>query len=256
MTLTVLAFSSTLPRMDSAIRTRGLTKRFGRVIAVDKLDLVVPHGEIYGLIGPNGSGKTTTMRLVCGILRPDSGEIILFGRRVPDFSVLHRIGYMPQENAVYPDLSVHENLCFFGRMQGLSRHEIGARASEVLRLVNLEGKQHALARDLSGGMQRRLSLAVAMIHNPELLLLDEPTAGVDPDLRAFFWSHFKKMAQAGTTILISTHYLEEASRCSRVGLMSRGRLIEEGPPQVLEEETHAKSLEEAFLTLVGKGEKE
>lgn len=240
--------------MVRAIRTRGLTKRFGRVTAVDGLDLTVTRGEIYGLIGPNGSGKTTTMRLLCGILRPDAGDIELFGLHVPNFSLLHRIGYMPQENAVYPDLSVYENLCFFGRLQRLSRREIQGRADDILRIVHLEGKRHALARDLSGGMQRRLSLAVAMIHKPDLLLLDEPTAGVDPDLRAFFWNHFKQMAQMGETILISTHYLEEASRCTRVGLMRQGRLIEEGPPQVLEAETHAKSLEEAFLALVGKGE--
>lgn len=250
--LTGAAVPPTLSSMDDAIHTYGLTKRFGHVTAVNGLDLVVPPQEIYGLIGPNGSGKTTTMRLLCGILRPDAGRIELFGHRIPDFSVLQHIGYMPQENAVYPDLSVHENLCFFARLQGLSRKDIQTRAGEILELVKLEGKRHALVRDLSGGMQRRVSLAVAMIHKPELLLLDEPTAGVDPDLRVRFWDYFKKIAQDRRTILISTHYLEEASRCTWVGLMSRGRLIEHGPPQVLEEEMHAKSLEEAFLTLVGK----
>ena len=242
--------------MDPAIRTENLTKRFGRLTAVDRLSLIVPRAEIYGLIGPNGSGKTTTMRLLCGILKPDAGKITILGHRIPSFAVLHEIGYMPQENAIYPDLSVRENLCFFGRMQGLSRAEIQSRTEEILRIVHLEGKRDALARDLSGGMQRRVSLAAAMIHKPAILLLDEPTAGVDPDLRAFFWAHFKHLAEEGTTILISTHYLEEASRCHRVGLMSRGRLIEEGPPQALEEEAHAATLEEAFLALVGKTEGE
>jgi len=235
-----------------AIRTEGLTKRFGRLTAVQELALEVKRGEIYGLIGPNGSGKTTTMRLLCGLLRPDGGTSWVVGYRVPDFHILHRIGYMPQENAVYPDLTVQENLCFFGRLQGLSRAAVRARADEVLKLVELVEKRAELARNLSGGMQRRLSLAVALIHQPELLLLDEPTAGVDPDLRALFWDYFKQLARGGITILISTHYLEEASRCTSVGLMSQGQLLGEGTPQELEAAAHAKTLEEAFLTLVGK----
>jgi len=239
--------------MEWAIRTEGLTKRFGGLTAVQELALEVKRGEIYGLIGPNGSGKTTTMRLLCGLLRPDGGTSWVLGYRVPDFRILPRIGYMPQENAIYPDLTVQENLCFFGRLQGLARTAIRARADEILGLVELEGKRDELARNLSGGMQRRLSLAVALIHQPELLLLDEPTAGVDPDLRALFWGYFKRLIQEGTTVLISTHYLEEASRCTRVGLMSQGRLIGEGTPQELEAEAHAKTLEEAFLALVGEG---
>jgi len=163
---------------------------------------------------------------------------------------------MPQENAIYDDITVQENLCFFGRIQGLTREDINTRADSILELVGLRGKRGALARDLSGGMQRRLSLAVAMIHHPALLLLDEPTAGVDPDLRVSFWEHFKELSAQGTTILITTHYLEEASRCGRVGLMNQGRLIEEGPPQALEEEAHAKTLEDAFLKLVGKRKEE
>lgn len=236
---------------DWAIRTEGLTKRFGRITAVQELTLEVKQGEIYGLIGPNGSGKTTTMRLLCGLLRPDKGTSWVLGYRVPDFRILPRIGYMPQENAIYPDLTVQENLCFFGRLQGLARRVIRARADEILGLVELREKRDELARNLSGGMQRRLSLAVALIHKPELLLLDEPTAGVDPDLRALFWRYFKRLVQEGSTVLISTHYLEEASRCTRVGLMSQGRLIGEGTPQELEAEVHAKTLEEAFLALVG-----
>ena len=241
---------------EPIIRTTGLVKHFGHVFAVRGLDLVVDEGDIYGLIGPNGSGKTTTMRMLCGILRPDEGEVYILGERIPSFKVLRSIGYMPQENAIYDDITVQENLCFFGQIQGMTREEVNSRADRILELVELQGKRQALARDLSGGMQRRLSLAVAMIHRPKLLMLDEPTAGVDPDLRVSFWEHFKELSVQGTTILITTHYLEEASRCSRVGLMSQGRLIEEGPPQVLEEEAHAKTLEDAFLKLVGKGKEE
>ena len=241
---------------SDVVFTKGLVKRFGHVLAVHGLDLAVSEGEIYGLIGPNGSGKTTTMRMLCGILRPDEGEVYILGSRMPSFKVLRSIGYMPQENAIYDDITVQENLCFFGRIQGLTREEVNARADSILELVELKGKREALARDLSGGMQRRLSLAVAMIHRPPLLLLDEPTAGVDPDLRVAFWEHFKDLSAQGTTILITTHYLEEASRCGRVGLMSQGRLIEEGPPQALEEEAHAETLEDAFLTLVGKPREE
>ncbi len=240
----------------SVIRTERLVKRFGQVLAVSGLDLVVDEGEIYGLIGPNGSGKTTTMRMLCGILRPDEGEVYVLGERIPSFKVLRSIGYMPQENAIYDDITVQENLCFFGRIQGMTRHDVNERGESILKLVELQGKRQALAGDLSGGMQRRLSLAVAMIHRPKVLLLDEPTAGVDPDLRVSFWEHFKDLSAQGTTILITTHYLEEASRCGRVGLMSQGRLIEEGPPQVLEEEAHAATLEDAFLTLVGKKREE
>jgi len=242
--------------LSDVVCTEGLVKRFGHVLAVRGLDLVVDEGEIYGLIGPNGSGKTTTMRILCGILRPDEGEVYILGERVPSFKVLRSIGYMPQENAIYDDITVQENLCFFGRIQGLTREDINTRADSILELVGLRGKRGALARDLSGGMQRRLSLAVAMIHHPALLLLDEPTAGVDPDLRVSFWEHFKELSAQGTTILITTHYLEEASRCGRVGLMNQGRLIEEGPPQALEEEAHAKTLEDAFLKLVGKRKEE
>ena len=235
-----------------AVRTERLTKRFGRLTAVWELDLEVRQGEIYGLIGPNGSGKTTTMRLLCGLLRPDAGTAWILGHRVPDFRILSRIGYMPQENAIYPDLTVQENLCFFGRLQGLTRTVIRAKAEEILKLVELERKRDELAHNLSGGMQRRLSLAVALIHEPELLLLDEPTAGVDPDLRAIFWGHFKQLTEQGRTILISTHYLEEASRCTRVGLMSQGQLLSVGTPQELEAAAHAETLEEAFLALVGR----
>ena len=242
--------------LSDVVRTKGLVKHFGHVLAVRGLDLVVGEGEIYGLIGPNGSGKTTTMRMLCGILRPDEGEVYILGESVPSFKVLRSIGYMPQENAIYDDITVQENLCFFGRIQGLTREDVNTRADSILELVGLRGKRGALARDLSGGMQRRLSLAVAMIHRPALLLLDEPTAGVDPDLRVSFWEHFKELSAQGTTILITTHYLEEASRCGRVGLMSQGRLIEEGPPQALEEEAHAATLEDAFLKLVGKGKEE
>jgi len=242
--------------LPDVVRTEGLVKHFGHVLAVRGLDLVVGEGEIYGLIGPNGSGKTTTMRMLCGILRPDEGEVYILGERIPSFKVLRSIGYMPQENAIYDDITVQENLCFFGRIQGLTREDVNAHGDDILKLVQLQGKRHALARDLSGGMRQWLSLAVAMIHRPAILLLDEPTAGVDPDLRVSFWEHFKDLSAQGTTILITTHYLEEASRCGRVGLMSQGKLIEEGPPQVLEEETHAKTLEDAFLALVGKGRKE
>lgn len=241
---------------SDVVFTKGLVKRFGYVLAVRGLDLAVSEREIYGLIGPNGSGKTTTMRMLCGILRPNEGEVYILGSRMPSFNVLRSIGYMPQENAVYDDITVQENLCFFGRIQGLTREEVNARADSILELVGLRGKREALARDLSGGMQRRLSLAVAMIHRPTLLLLDEPTAGVDPDLRVSFWEHFKDLSAQGTTILITTHYLEEASRCGRVGLMNQGRLIEEGPPQALEEEAHAATLEDAFLKLVGKPREE
>ncbi len=237
--------------MKEIVRTAGLTKKFGSLTAVKDFNFSVKEGDIYGLIGPNGSGKTTTVRIICGLLLPTTGEVYVLGRKMPDYSILPKISYMPQKNAVYTDLTVEENLRFFGQLQGLSSKEIKKRTDELLALVKLEGKRSELTSRLSGGMERRLSLIVSLIPDPELLLLDEPTAGVDPDLRILFWQSLKKLAEHGTTLLITTHYLEEAARCNRIGLMRKGQLIREAPPESLTKDTGSKSLEEAFLKLVG-----
>lgn len=231
----------------NAVEVRGLVKRFGRFTAVDGLDLAVPRGMVYGLLGPNGSGKTTTIRMVCGLSRPTAGEVEVLGRRMPDREVTSSLGYMPQETAVYPGITVRQNLRFFGRIYGMSKSELEQREGELLSFVNLEKWRGELVANLSGGMKHRVSLACAMLHHPPLLVLDEPTVGVDPELRATFWDYFGSLRDAGSTILITTHYMDEAGHCDRIGFLRNGRLIAEGTPREMLESTGTASLEDAFL---------
>jgi len=229
------------------VETSSLTKSYGDIVAVDRLDFKVPEGEIYGLIGPNGAGKTTLIKILVGILRPDNGSAKVLGQSLPHHGVMGKIGYMPQELAIYQDLSVEENLNFFARVYGVEGSRRDERVAFALELVGLEEKASSLTMDLSGGMRHRLSLACALVHDPSVLFLDEPTVGVDPELRASFWSHFSELAGEGKTILITTHYMTEASECDRVGMMHRGRLIAEGDPEELVKGVGAESLERAFL---------
>jgi len=236
-----------------------LTKEFGVLRAVDALSLSVARGEIYGLVGPSGAGKTTLIRMLSGLTVPTDGTARLLGAAMPADrrSVEHRFGYMPQERAVYRDLTVAENLLFFGRVYGMSRARIVERTRELLDLMQLEGHGQQRADRLSGGEKQRLSLACALLHEPDALLLDEPTIGLDPALRREFWDHFHELNGLGRTILLSTHYLHEAEWCGRVGLIQRGRLIAEGTPDALRREAAERSgreepdMEEVFLILTG-----
>ncbi len=229
------------------IKTVALEKRFGASKVVDNFSLHVNKGEIYGLLGPNGAGKTTLIKLLCGLLVPASGEAYLFGKKVPDRSSAPLIGYMPQELALYNNMTVHENIIFYGKLFGLIKGQIEQRERELLRLIDLEAYRGTLVDRLSGGMQHRVSLACALLHVPQVLFLDEPTVGVDPELRVAFWDYFEQLRDSGVTIFITTHYMDEARRCNRIGFMHRGRLIAEGSPQELLELTGTDSLEDAFL---------
>ncbi len=232
----------------SVVRTRGLSKNFASLEALVKLDLEIPKGCVYGMIGPNGSGKTTAIRILNGLLKASSGRAWLLGEAVPVSSNIHRIGYMPQEMAIYMDLTVLENMKLFAGMYSLGGERFTERAGVLLDMIDLEERGDSLVAELSGGMKHRVSLACALIHDPELVFLDEPTVGVDPELRAGFWDYFSYLKRAGKTVVLTTHYMDEAIRCDRVGMMRLGRLIAEDTPDGLMASTGTNNLEDAFLS--------
>jgi ABC-2 type transport system ATP-binding protein len=225
-------------------------KSFGAVHALNGLTLHVDAGEVYGFLGPNGAGKTTAIRVLLGLSRPDSGRACVFGVDAPPRSVISRVGFVPQEPALYRDLTVGENLELFADVFGVPRDRFEQRAREALKFVSLSKDRDSLVRNLSGGMVRRASLAAAMVHDPDLLVLDEPTVGIDPELRAAFWEEFAALKRRGKSILITTHYVEEAHGCDRVGFVREGQIVAEGTPRALLERTGTQSLEDAFLSFV------
>ena len=231
-----------------AVDVDGVQKKFGELRALDGVSLRVRTGEIYGLLGPNGAGKTTLIRSLVGLVAPDAGKITVLGRRMPDVENLRNIGYMTQAAALYPGLSVEENVKFFATVYG-----VDAGVDDALRLVELYDRRGSVVATLSGGMRQRCSLACALVHKPKLLLLDEPTVGVDPQLRVQFWEEFRKMAAAGTTIIVSSHVMDEAERCQRLGLIQFGKLLAEGTPNEVRARAGTNTLEDAFLRLAGSG---
>lgn len=218
---------------DYVIEVEGLTKRFGDKTVVDHLSMQVRRGEIYGFLGPNGSGKTTSIRMMCGLLTPDEGRGQTLGLDIVRQAeqIKRKVGYMTQRFGLYSDLSIRENLDFIARVYGMDKRK--QRVDAALVQLGLEGRQKQLAGSLSGGWKQRLALAGALLHEPQLLLLDEPTAGVDPQARREFWEHIHQLAAAGITILVSTHYMDEAERCHRLGYIAYGRLLAMGTPQEL-----------------------
>jgi ABC-2 type transport system ATP-binding protein len=222
---------------DSAIVARGLTRTFGKVVAVDRIDLTVARAQVYGFLGPNGSGKSTTIRMLCGLLLPSAGTIDVLGYKIPQQAeaLKRRIGYMTQKFSLYDDLTVRENLEFVGAVHELDRTQTRTRVAELLDLYWLGDQREQLAGTLSGGQKQRLGLAAAVLHKPELLLLDEPTSAVDPQSRRDFWDSLFALTEAGTTILVSTHYMDEAERCHRLAILDRGRLVADGTPHELED---------------------
>lgn len=232
---------------EYVILTTSLGKNFGDFAAIKDLNLKIKKGEVYGLLGPNGAGKTTTIRLLCGLINYEIGDAFVLGRRVPDHSIAQNIGYMPQETALYKGLSVRQNMEFFGEIYGLKKQRISERIDELLVFIDLEKWKDELVVNLSGGMKHRVSLACALIHEPKLLFLDEPTVGVDPELRVSFWKYFNELKENDITILITTHYMDEARHCDRIGFMKSGSLIAEGVPSEILRITGKSSLEDAFL---------
>jgi ABC-2 type transport system ATP-binding protein len=236
-----------LKNEEYVIETSSLTKKFGDFIALDNLNLNIRKGEVYGLIGPNGAGKTTTIRLLCGLVKYNSGEAFVLGKRIPNNTIASKIGYMPQETALYEGLSVKQNMKFFGEIFSLNKTSINERIDDLLKFIDLEKWKEELVGNLSGGMKHRVSLACTLIHEPDILFLDEPTVGVDPELRVSFWEYFNNLKEKGTTILITTHYMDEAKHCDRIGFMKSGRLIAEDDPLKILETSGKTSLEDAFL---------
>ena len=232
-----------------AVNVDGVSKSFGAFKALNGVNLRVRQGEIYGLLGPNGAGKTTLIRLICGLLEAHAGTVTVLGHRMPNVAVLRHIGYMTQQAALYPSISVEENVRFFAAINGADE---GVRPA--LELVQLWDRRSSVVATLSGGMRQRCSLACALVHKPELLLLDEPTVGVDPQLRVQFWESFRRMAADGTTLIVSSHVMDEADRCERLGLIQYGRLLTEGTPGDIRSQGGSQNLEEAFLAIAGRRE--
>jgi len=220
---------------ENAVETRELVKRFGAFVAVDHVNLVVRRGEIFGFLGPNGAGKSTTIRMLCGLLQPTSGEAIVGGLNVATDSerIKQRIGYMSQKFSLYDDLKVEENIDFFSGIYGVPRERRAERKAYVLRMAGLEERSTSMTRLLSGGWKQRLALGCAILHEPRILFLDEPTSGVDPIARRTFWDLIYQLSAAGNTIFVSTHYMDEAEYCHRVALMYRARIIAIGTPAEL-----------------------
>src|ERR671933_1212199 len=222
--------------MEMAIETAGLTRRFGPLTAVDDLTMQVPAGELLALVGPDGAGKTTTLRLLCGVLAPSAGAARVYGldvQRQPDVA-RRRIGYAAQTFSLYPDLTVVENLAFFARVYGVSPAQAESRTCDLLAVSALEHARDRPAGLLSGGMKQKLALACALVHEPDVLLLDEPTTGVDPVSRREFWKLLSEFLSRGLTILMATPYLDEAERCARVALLHEGHLLSLDQPSALQ----------------------
>jgi len=233
------------------IVVESLTKVFGRFTAVDRVSFDVERGEIFGFLGPNGAGKSTTIRMLCGLLSSSSGTARVNGHdinRDPEL-VRQNIGYMSQKFSLYKDLTLSENLAFFGGIYGLEGERLRERAAAMIAMAGLQGFEKHLTGTLSGALQQRLALGCAILHEPPILFLDEPTSGVDPVARRLFWDLIHDMAGRGITILITTHFMDEAEFCGRIGFISAGRLIALDTPSGIKRQTDAATLEEAFIKL-------
>lgn len=237
---------------EAAVLARGLTRRFGGFTAVDAIDLAVAPGEIFGFLGANGAGKTTAIRMFCGLLAPSDGEAWVAGVRVGGRArdLKRRIGYMSQRFSLYDDLTVRENLAFFGGVYGLDARRIAARAATLLPQLDLAGEEGRLTSSLPLGYKQRLALGCALLHEPSIVFLDEPTGGVDPVARRRFWELIYAQAAAGVTVFVTTHYMDEAEYCGRVSIMVQGRIVALDSPAGLKARTGGRDMQDVFLRLV------
>lgn len=237
---------------NMAVWTKGLTKRFGELVAVNGVSLEIPGGSIYGILGPNGAGKSTLIRMLCGVLTPTSGEGEIFGLDILKESerIKQSIGYMSQKFSLYEDLTVLENIMFYAQVYSVPDDIRNERISQIVKMAGLEGREKQLAGNLSGGWKQRLALGCTLLHKPKMLILDEPTSGVDPVSRMVFWQIIHKLANQGITILVTTHYMDEAEGCDELIFVFSGHIIGKGSPKQLITEKNARNLEDVFIKYV------
>ncbi|WP_027415088.1 ABC transporter ATP-binding protein [Aneurinibacillus terranovensis] len=235
-----------------AISCENLTKRFGSLLAVDNVSLTIPKGSIAGFLGPNGSGKSTVIRMLSGILTPTSGsgQVLGFNILTESETIKHHIGYMSQKFSLYEELTVAENLDFYAGIYGLSGSGARRRKEELIAMAGLTGREKQVSGSLSGGWKQRLALSCALLHEPEILILDEPTAGVDPVSRRIFWEVIHRLADEGITILVSTHYMDEAETCDTISFIFFGKLLVSGTPAELKKQSNTATLDDVFIKLV------
>ncbi|BAQ10154.1 sulfate-transporting ATPase [Bacillus sp. OxB-1] len=233
------------------VSIRNVSKSFKDHPVLQDINLDIMPGEIFGLLGPSGAGKTTLVKELAGLDTPTSGENLVFQEKMPSLHLINRIGYMAQSDALYEELSAKENLQFFSELYGLKGKKQAQRIDEVMALVQLSNDLTKLVSNYSGGMKRRLSLAIALLHEPELLILDEPTVGIDPVLRKSIWQAFAGLKAQGTTLIVTTHVMDEADKCDRLALLRDGKLIAVGSPAELKSQTNTTTIEEAFLVYGG-----
>ena len=244
--------------IDKSISVRNLTKKFGNFTAVDHISFDVSKGEIFGFLGANGAGKTTAMRILCGLSLPTSGEgtVAGFDIRTRQEDIKKHIGYMSQRFTLYPDLKVCENIELFGGIYGLNDKQIAAKTKSMLKRLGLENVSGKFVKDMPLGWKQKLAFSIAMIHDPEILFLDEPTGGVDPKTRRNFWDMINEAAESGMTVFVTTHYMDEAEYCDRVSIMVDGRIEDMDSPAALKEKYGAKDMDEVFTLLAGRAERE
>lgn len=244
--------------IDKSISVRNLTKKFGNFTAVDHISFDVSKGEIFGFLGANGAGKTTAMRILCGLSIPTSGEgtVAGFDIRTRQEDIKKHIGYMSQRFTLYPDLKICENVELFGGIYGLNDKQIATKTASMLKRLGLEDVSGKFVKDMPLGWKQKLAFSIAMIHDPEILFLDEPTGGVDPKTRRNFWDMINEAAESGMTVFVTTHYMDEAEYCDRVSIMVDGRIEDLDSPAALKEKYGAKDMDEVFTLLAGRAERE
>jgi ABC-2 type transport system ATP-binding protein len=233
--------------MEDKILFENVSKSFGKKKVLQHISLEINNAEIFGLLGPSGAGKTTIVKCVAGIDETTSGSIKIFGKKMPNLESMKKIGYMTQSDALYEELTALENLDFFAEVYGLKGSRKKERINTVIQLVNLENDRKKKVGEYSGGMKRRISLAISLLHEPKLLILDEPTVGIDPVLRQEVWKEFGRLSRSGTTIIVTTHVMDEAEKCDRLGMVRNGKLIALGTPTELKENINTQSIEEVFI---------